>query len=488
MSDVMRDNLSNFAALFSTRGGSAGSDLATAIIRAEQTGLSFQNLSESAAMMGIQAQGAIQEIADFYAQNVESMDPTQFGARILEMMGQLPDMFSASDIRQLQTMDAAGVQGARDLLELITGFRGIDGSFEEIMASMANTESQLADSENSLMALPATMQDLSNRIRASALTDVLDRLGVDVRTSGGALVQSIQNIADNFGFDAETGEFQGLLEGLRTTITDLTSESERIVAALAIFGGGIIAVNGILRSLGMAGAGTGILNGLRGATQGARSGGLLNLIRGVGSKAGLAGLGLSGIFGYFDGEREEAGYSGIDRAALGIAEDVANLGDGVVNVLTQVNRLWGGDGSNDVDMSQGFRDWTLSENGLWWNTWGRLGTSPFASGPMDTGFEPGVSGSSPGYYVPEEDNMSVRGLTFSQTAPGQVDIENIDPSVAWRFRNSANPNNQAQARRLEAEAVQFNEDVMVIMGRMQMTFAEAVTELRRLRRITEESN
>lgn len=470
MTDQQRENFGMLTAVL----GPAGSEIADAIGQSFASKRPFEAMNEEVTRMDQLSGGAIRRFYELFQTQGNSMERDEFMAHTVSLLQNLEETVGQGRLGTALTL-SPDVVGAKSLIDFIADIRGLGKmSPEEILNNIQETGQAIADNE--LLGTSAALQDAINRIRASALTDVLDRLGVDVRTSGGALVDSIQSVADNFGFNAETGEFTGLLEGLRTTITDLTSESERIVAALALFGGGLVAVNGILRTLGISGAGTGILNGLRGGAQGARSGGLLNMLRGAGSKAGIAGLGLSGIFGAIDEEYIDSGYGVLDRAGIGIVEDVINMGDGIVNVATQLNRLWGGDGSNDVDMSQGFRDWVNSDTGRWWMSFGQMGSNPF-----DTGFKPGVSGSSPGYFVPEEDNMSIQGLTYSQDAPGQIDIGTMDPSTAYRHINSSNPENARQAREIMAL-------IQEMMRENNRPLNAIYEEIRRLRRVTEESN
>lgn len=362
MTDTMRNNMQNFSALFELRGGDAGADLATAIIKSQQTGLAFQSLSDSAAGMSVQARGAIQGIADFYNQNVETMDSGEFGSRILEQMGSLSTMFSDTDIQQLQRNATQGVAGARELAELIAGFRQIGGTFAENKAAMEQTERDLRDSQNSLLQTPELLTTWANDLRAGALTDIMTLFNVDIRNAGGALVSSLEETANNFKPD--TGGNYSATAAIMQSIEEILGPNSTFILGMGTFGLGIAGVNGVFKTIGLVSS----------------AGTASTLVSGIGalSKAILPlGLAISALNGILDPAYED--YGTIDRAAIGVAENTINLADGSINAFSWLGGTVGlGDGTNNVDLSNDFKD-AMSNNEFvkYLMTFGRAGDLDF---------------------------------------------------------------------------------------------------------------
>lgn len=468
MSEQARDNLATFSALLVERGGPMGQEIATTFINSLMTGINPRALSEQFNEMS-QFSPAIarefEKLLTFLTTSYDSTESIDFGAQLTSVLGQIDQNISQSDLDGLIRFASLGEQGAYESLQFISNIRGLNASLAENKVGMEESAQGLKDA--AVIALPSAIEDLTNTIRAFTLDSILDTLstmGVNVSEAGELLVNGINFLTDLF---SEEGEFHdAMIIGLAGLFAAPAFVSA-VGAAVGI---------GLASAIKTAAAGSALSTAASGLGTAAKGAGAAGLAKGIGTKAGAAGLGLSALFGMIDKDYQSAGYSGIDRAGLGIIEDVFNLGDGAFNILSQANRLWGGDGSNEVDISKRFRDWALSDSGQWALTFGRLGESNR------------TSDSTPDYYVPTKDNMSVRGVEWNSSTPGEMNIQNMDPSTAWRFRNSANPSNREQSARIEAEAAQFNNEIKQLMGKLHISFNEAVDELRRMRRVAEESN
>lgn len=182
----------------------------------------------------------------------------------------------------------------------------------------------------------------------------------------------------------------------------------------------------------------------------------------LGRVLGLLGIAIGSAQGYYDDEYEAAGYSGIDRAGLGVAEGTLGFLDLASNLLGDgIDRLLGTDMFGRQNLAGGFRSLVTNPDVASWlqpYNWGNDDSETSAFPAWDP---------STMLTRSETDNMVVQGASANQD--GTISAGML-PSNAWRFRNSSDP-----AQRDEAE-------------RLLQAMRDVATEIRRLARIVEDNS
>ena len=413
-------NFASMSAIFGA-GGEIGTQIGNAMAVANTQNRDFRTVNNGAmasmSAMNIGVGAALNDIQAFSKANMDTMDPRRFKAELLTMLAVIPDTVTADEFKGLGLQADRGNEGAIQLINFLGELNGLGKSVTETKATMDNAEQQLRDA--ALIGLPAAMEEMTNRIKASALTTALDGVGVKVEAGGAELVAALHSISNEFGPGT------GLFEGLKNSYLELTDASTKLRDAL--IGAALAAGAMALFSPGK------FVKGLKGLAKGA--GGLLGMTGGAapgavnaGSKLGMLGTGakiaakkapavgtvVSAGLGIIDPELREADLDFFQRGVVGIAESVLDVLDLGVNLASAGKKAagFGGPGFNSgLDMSGALRNEITGNHGR----------------PAIAGFDPTVS--SPGHHVPSSLNPGsfIGGITG-----------NNDGSIS-RGRNSAVP-------------------------------------------------
>lgn len=235
-------NFDSLATVFGA-GGEVGSQLGLAFGQSFATGIDFRSINENLATMTALSPSAgviMDEIFRFVNANMASMDTREFNAQLVTMLAELGESVPTEELQNLSIFAARGVDGASELISLIGELQGLNTDIQENREGMSDAIQGLAGSD--LLALSSTIQETTNRIKDSALTSVLDALGVDVDASGGELVDAIRRVADSFGPDNTL--FDGFKNLYMENKTSLELFKDAVIAAaialgsLSMFSGG----------------------------------------------------------------------------------------------------------------------------------------------------------------------------------------------------------------------------------------------------------
>jgi len=357
-SEQMRTNLTKFVAIFEGRGGDAGEQVAMAITRATQTGRLFESFGAEIGQMSQLSQGYLQRFQDFVRDNAESMPTEQFTSELGAMMTEMSKAFGDAEYEQLTNQANSGIEGAANLLEILNGFRGIKGTPEELEDAINKTKEAAVSPEAALMALPAALTELGNKISSSALTTILSTLGANVESSGSVLVGAINNLADNFGFDPITDEFRGFFSGIGTTMMEFPKTVSLIVGGLL---GAWAILKGISVGLSKIGAGIGAsASKLLGATS------ILSKVTGtlgfVAKRFPLVAAAIGASTGLLDKDLHDSGYGGLDKAAIGVFDSglkMFDIGAGITEYI--IESIAGKDLFKTQNTSSVFNDWVTRD-------------------------------------------------------------------------------------------------------------------------------
>lgn len=294
------DNITAMSDVFGA-GGDVGSQIGQAIMTAIFQDRDFRAVRGGAmarmATLDQDVAAQLTEMQEFARVNRETMDPREFRARLLSMAAQIPEMVDSNDLDRLGLLADTGDEAAAQLISFVAELEGLGTSVEENLRGMVMAEQQMA--KTALIGLASSVEEATNRIKASALTSVIEGLGVEVNSAGQELVDAIRGISDNFGTDVI------LWDGLKETYTDLTDTMDRLTHAagvaaaalvgLSMFSGGRKLLGWIGKGIGkVAGGAAGALGLGRGASW------LKNLISGGAKATGRAaatGAATAGVAG-----------------------------------------------------------------------------------------------------------------------------------------------------------------------------------------------
>lgn len=189
--------------------------------------------------------GAMNKLAEmerFAEQNVGTMDPARFRAEVISRFAQLGDNMSSSQREGLMTLSDAGDQQARSALNLIDSLNGLERSVERTMEEDAKLTAANENAEAAAIDTQARLESLTNQIKASMTTDLLEGLNIDMEGSGEDLVQALSGMENQF---LELGFLGAIKEG----ISDANWYLKGILAALAV---GALAgpIGGLIRGVG----------------------------------------------------------------------------------------------------------------------------------------------------------------------------------------------------------------------------------------------
>jgi len=335
-------------------------------------------------------QAALQDLVDdFTARSGAVTQDLQFAdiRGIAEILGRQNDQI-ADQVEILGEEDGMGAillgllqseQNARNILS-----RTLDEA-ERILAE------DISDSEAEMLMLRDRIRVVQQEIMASFLRlfqlDDLEDLANDetfeaVRANVAAFGDGLESISN--GIERLASIFG---DGDGTIVDEMLVGAGLIFAAKGAVALALAAGAASMWSTVM-GTGAAATAGGAGATTGA-GGGLLSKILPGARKLPYIGAAITGAMGYFDQDYRDAGYGGLDRAALGVGEGALDLVDGFANIFN-----WGikealgvGPGwDNGSDLSQSFKDWANSDDGQWWMSFGqRGGTTQDAGGSQTFG-------------------------------------------------------------------------------------------------------
>ena len=222
--DLATSNLGSLGTIMSGFGDEA-KIFAGAIAQSTVTGMDFygtalgKSLATVTNLGGTELQNAFREIANFAKDNALSMDTEKFNTQITSMFGNLASNMDDGDRSRLEMLavsDSSNADAAKALLNLVNGLNGIVVSEEAIVQARKNTATGL--NKNELAALPSSMEEMTNNMKASMLDStisaVLNLVGADIEDAGSSLVAGIRGISDRFG--PGKGIFEGI--GLGGTV------------------------------------------------------------------------------------------------------------------------------------------------------------------------------------------------------------------------------------------------------------------------------
>lgn len=427
------DNYANIASLLGA-GGPVGEQLGQAFVDAIGGGIDLAavNGGQFARLSAFGEGGQqIRDLFEFIRANFRTMDTEEFNLQVSTMLGDMQDALSAAELDTLGTFAAVGDETASQIVQFYANLQGLSDSVEENRAAMDATAQAMRDNE--ALAIPAAVEEMVNSIKGAVVEGINEAFQGLASTQGEAgqmFLDGVRNVTDSFqGNTVWEGAWNSI--GL---LGDNAQESAIGLGALAaVFVGGMFLRN--IRALATLGG----LTSAGAVTSATSGGGIGAFLRGALKKAGPLGVAVSAGSGMLDSDyrADETWGTGLggalNRGGLGLMESVIDVGDLAANIATGVF----GDGfDNDIDMSQAFKE-SMTRDGWARDAMqlrvGSLWDRVFGPGePLDPGFQPGVSGSSPGYTVPEGPARGVvPGAVFSSS--GEMMPGSIDPSVAWRF-------------------------------------------------------
>jgi hypothetical protein len=144
-------------------------------------------------------------------------------------------------------------------------------------------------------------------------------------------------------------------------------------------------------------------------------------------KIPIIGPAIAGISGITDEEIKESGYDKpLDRAAIGILEEIGEVADVVANAATAtLGTGW----DNDIDLSKDIRDAFLEDG--WFKDLMQMNTSGLKErvfGPVTVPeWDPAKM------FTRSETRHMIRGVNGADPTNGAIIPGSVDPSVAWRF-------------------------------------------------------
>lgn len=286
--------------------GKADSGLANALIYSAMSGQDFRSVeggkyAQMAAYGGPEFAAAMDDMSKFIRLNLENknMTPEEFSNALLPMLQRLGVSASQSQLQSLAVLSKNDQNAAEfaTLIANITGNANMGGKFttpSEVAGARA--EALGGFEKTAIMALPATLEDMSNRIKASALNTVLDQLAVNINNGGQELVSALNRFGSNFGGD------RGIFEGMAGAGADLMSANP----ALGLLGAGALGYGGykvykagsaIVRGAGrvLGGTGRSAKAKPRSGSSGRAAGGFFSNPR---IRGGLKGFGIGSAVGF----------------------------------------------------------------------------------------------------------------------------------------------------------------------------------------------
>ena len=275
----LSENFNSLATVFGA-GGEVGDQIGLAMAQAIATGLDFRTTNNEAvraiASINSEANTMLQDIFNFVSSNMKTMDTSEFNVQLVSRLAELGDAIPADEMVQLGRLAQRDVDGAAQLISLVSELQGLEKAVETNRE--AHQDAAQATMETELLALASHIQETTNRMKDSTLSTVIENLGLDVKSSGGELVEAIRNISDNFGPD------NTLWEGIKGSYSEMTTGMERFTDALKAAGVG-------LGLLSLTGPGRKMLGWGWRKTGGRMLGGAKNLLgRGSGAASGAGGL------------------------------------------------------------------------------------------------------------------------------------------------------------------------------------------------------
>jgi len=280
----LAENFGMIASVFSS-GGDVGTKIGLAFSDAIATGLDFRAVNNGA-VAGIAAVNAdvnrqLQSMFEFAESNYRTLDTGEFNARLNSMFAELGDSIPADALRQLGIQAAgAGNENASAIISLVSELQGLETEVSKNREAQEAARQGLKDSD--ILALASTLEDLTARVKASALDTAIGAFTDSLDAGAEVLVTSLQTLGDFFGPGST------LEDGITSSYMELTTAGEKLTHAaglLIIAAGGIAAMRFMRR-----GSGGADVDRARTRSPRVRPGG-----GGAGSGGGIASL-LSNIF------------------------------------------------------------------------------------------------------------------------------------------------------------------------------------------------
>jgi len=240
-----------FAAITGTLAGGPGEDIGIALAKAisDPEGMDvttiLQQSNDELYMAISRIPGALERLQDlqnFGRQNIGSMDTETYNANIASGIARLGDGLNETDRRQFARQARLGDDNAGLAVAFTDSLNGITRNVEDIKTANAELAAANKDAEASAIDTKARMDSLTNQIKASMTTDLLEGLNIDMEGNGEDLVQALSSMENQF---LELGFLGAIKEG----ISDANWYLKGILAALAV---GALSgpIGGLIRGVG----------------------------------------------------------------------------------------------------------------------------------------------------------------------------------------------------------------------------------------------
>lgn len=398
---ALSENFGMIASVFSS-GGEVGEQIGQAMSNAIASGIDFRVANQGAvagiATISAEANKQLQEIFEFARDSYESMDPSEFTAQLNSRLAELGDALPTTEIKRLGLLSQRGNDEAGAVIRLMSELQGLESDVNK------NREAQQQATEglrtSNVLALASTIEELSARISDSALSTVIGNFTDDLDAAGEQLVESLQNLSDNFGPD------NTLFGGLKNSYTDLTDASDRLkhgAAAAALALGGLAVVAGTSRRLFSRRGGAPSQTPSSGGGRGRAAGGAA---AGAAASSGRGGA----LRSLFKGLGRLVRTGGPVGAAIGAAVTPSTIGDGTVSGSFDQNNPFPENGSQSE-----IADWHTRRNNY---------TSQVEPAPGNTPLFPSFNDLSANTQRDMRlDTPNTRGYLDNMRANGMIDKE-----------------------------------------------------------------
>lgn len=431
--DDLSDTFTAMSGAFAP-GDDLGAQLSTAIMTAVLQNRDFRAVADPSivqmAALDSEFGAALTGIQEFVRANYTTMNPDVLAANVLTRLADATqNSFTSDELARLGLLSNTD-DGARNLINFISSFSGLSTNLQENLQAMRDTPALIE--ETALIGTASALEELTTNIKASGITtmfnvisDVGTRAGINMQDFDNALLETINNISDNYGVNT------GIVEGTAATFGDLTSNMSYFEQALIA---ATIALGGLALAAGTFGLTGGLMNRLRGAGRagvGASAAGITSRANGLRSIAGRITLPLTAMFGggmgYYDEELQASGMNNSERIRTGIGETFLGAFDWAANTTNSLLGL--SDVLGEANLAGSFREIMIENERAINAAIEARNAADLAARPA--AFSPATD---PNHYRPDSLNGIIQGATWGSRS-GEVNT-NIDPSVAWRHRDN----------------------------------------------------
>ena len=251
----MAENFGMIASVFSA-GGEVGEKIGQAMSDSIATGMDFRAVNNSAvagiASINADVNRQLQEIFEFADNNYRTMDTGDFTAELQSKLAELGESLPADALRQLGIQAAgAGNENASAMISLISELQGLETEVNLNKEAQAAAREGLQNTD--VLALASTLEELTTRIKDSALDTAIGAFTDDLDAGAEALVASLRKVSDFFGPGTT------LESGIVDSYMELTTAGEKLTHAAGLLIAASIAMRmgrGLGLGLGRGGRGT----------------------------------------------------------------------------------------------------------------------------------------------------------------------------------------------------------------------------------------